>query len=107
MTKAVEDRIDRSSKLTTTSPGDKTLQALYYGGSVALKKTDKGKDILLEASAKMQIAKLPKKEMFAFPTGNSKLPIGANENVDEAVKDLVKSLMVGILEKQALAVMEK
>src|SRR5215471_6731948 len=75
ITAAFEKAIDRSSKLTTKPPADKTAEGLYLTGTLSLKQTDKG----VEAKLSMVLATWPKKSIFATTSSAASTEV-ANPN---------------------------
>jgi hypothetical protein len=100
MAAAAEKAIKRSSKLTTKRPSDKSAEGFSLGGALSLKKTATG----ATGKIMMQLNHWPKNSLFAMPQGGGTADAGSD--LDEAIKDLVETIVDDVVMKQVIKVLE-
>jgi hypothetical protein len=83
------DAVDRSSKLTTKPPADKTAEGFYVAGEVWLTKTDKG----IEAEASVVLADWPKKKMFSNKDSKASADVPNPAKIDQKVNEVIGAIL--------------
>ncbi len=107
MLKAAEKAIEKAG-FTSAEPKDKKAGGFYLDGNLnSLEKIEKGKECLLKATIKMQLATWPDKSMFGFPSATSKYPVDKPDKIDADVETLVREMIGSLIKEQVVGAIKQ
>lgn len=109
MKATIEAAVNKSPKLTTKPPADKTEEGFYIAGTLGpLTNPTVGSRVDISAKVSLVLASWPKKSMFAFPNAEASFQGIDAKKIDKEVEELViKTILEPMMKDDVIKLLEK